>query len=69
MFLARFPVTFFKYRFLLLLTWFFQAITVSDGLVYMSDSKGSCEANQTSTVKQTDGSGTLVLTKQGFILF
>nr|XP_034301244.1 uncharacterized protein LOC105330858 isoform X2 [Crassostrea gigas] len=40
------------------------AITVSDGLVYMSDSKGSCEANQTSTVKQTDGSGTLVLTKQ-----
>lgn len=60
-------MTFFKYRFLLLLT--FQAITVSDGLVYMSDSKGSCEANQTSTVKQTDGSGTLVLTKQGFILF
>ncbi|XP_078324224.1 uncharacterized protein LOC144622567 [Crassostrea virginica] len=41
------------------------AVSVSGNVVYISDSKGSCQANQTSTSKQNDGSGTLVLTKQG----
>nr|XP_022322382.1 uncharacterized protein LOC111123938 isoform X5 [Crassostrea virginica] len=40
------------------------AVSVSGNVVYISDSKGSCQANQTSTSKQNDGSGTLVLTKQ-----
>lgn len=44
---------------------FIQAVSVSGNVVYISDSKGSCQANQTSTSKQNDGSGTLVLTKQG----
>ncbi|XP_061164536.1 uncharacterized protein LOC133173571 [Saccostrea echinata] len=37
------------------------ALTESGDTVYMSDSKGSCEAGQSPTVKAPDGSGTLQL--------
>ncbi|XP_061164537.1 uncharacterized protein LOC133173572 [Saccostrea echinata] len=38
------------------------AISSTGSSVYLSDSRGMCEAGQTSTVKQSDGSGTLTLT-------
>lgn len=37
------------------------ALTENGNTVYMSDSKGSCEAGQTPTTKSSDGSGTLQL--------
>ncbi|XP_078324582.1 uncharacterized protein LOC144622621 [Crassostrea virginica] len=38
------------------------AISASGDSVYLSDSRGMCEAGQAPTVKQSDGSGTLTLT-------
>ena len=40
---------------------YFQAITTSGNTVYMSDSAGSCNIGQTSTVEQSDGSGVVIL--------
>lgn len=42
-----------------------QAISEIGDSVFMSDSKGSCEAGQTPTTKAVDGSGTLQLTPKG----
>ena len=39
-----------------------KALTAVDGTLYVSDAKGSCVKDQTSTVKASRGSGTLVLT-------
>ena len=41
-----------------------QSISESGNPLYMSDSAGGCHKDQTPTVKQTDGSGTLTLSKQ-----
>lgn len=45
---------------------FEQALTENGNTVYMSDSKGSCEAGQTPTTKSSDGSGTLQLASTGW---
>lgn len=42
------------------------ALTENGNTVYMSDSKGSCEAGQTPTTKSSDGSGTLQLASTGW---
>lgn len=44
-----------------------QALTETGGVVYMSDSVGSCEAGQSPTVKSADGSGTLQLESTGLL--
>lgn len=41
-----------------------QSISESGNQLYMSDSAGGCHKDQTPIVKQTDGSGTLTLSKQ-----
>ena len=41
-----------------------QSISESGNQLYLSDSAGGCDKDQTPTVKQTDGSGTLTLSKQ-----
>ena len=47
----------------------FQAFTVSSTGIRVSDSKGSCQMNQSPTNKATDGSGTIVFTQnRKFIL-
>lgn len=49
-----------------ILIFFEQALTENGNTVYMSDSKGSCEAGQTPTTKSSDGSGTLQLASTGW---
>ena len=41
-----------------------QSISESGNQLYLSDSAGGCDKDQTPTVKQADGSGTLTLNKQ-----
>lgn len=45
-------------------SFFNQSISESGDMLYMSDKAGGCARNQTPTVKQSEGSGTLTLTKQ-----
>lgn len=44
-----------------------QAVEDTGSLLRVSDSAGSCNAGQTPTVKQVDGSGTLEISLKGRI--